>query len=308
MSQTTNAQFDAARQDRAKAVDYILAISGWPTLYSLASTYSIPGSGDLSQFASVRQWMVSAPKGAAAKVKARPEEGDMTIGQISVEVQDRTEDGTRKITDLLSRQAHLEGTSSGATTTLNGNITRSATSITLTSGAGFSQNDVVYIGNEAIRLGDKSGNTFGGVTPCVRGYRLTPSMPHLTGVKVYGFMPNLYTRPAYLFKGFTHLTLDKFLRAFGGPIVNDEMEAAEGKFDIASMTWQAYADGRTMLFDGDPFDGVQHPGDTGTTTGDVLPGDYTINLSTSRLTAAELNTGRYWLSFGPYAIGIRGAT
>jgi len=67
------------------------------------------------------------------------------------------------------------------TTPLNGSISSSATTLILTSGAGFSTSDVVVIGTEQILLGTKSGNTF---TGCSRGWNGTTIVSHTSGDSV----------------------------------------------------------------------------------------------------------------------------
>src|SRR5437660_11499729 len=113
MSQTVDPSYAAKNAQSAKDVDFILAISGWPTLYSVVKgSYAIPASGDLSSasgFTAIQPWM-NAPSGVAAKVKGRPEEGGMTIGQMDLEIVDRVSTGKRALTDLVSRRAYLDGT------------------------------------------------------------------------------------------------------------------------------------------------------------------------------------------------------
>lgn len=67
-------------------------------------------------------------------------------------------------------------------TTLNGNVTDSATSLIFTSGASFSDGDYVSMDREMILLAGKSTNTFGSVT---RGVSPTIREAHLSGVTIY---------------------------------------------------------------------------------------------------------------------------
>ena len=71
-----------------------------------------------------------------------------------------------------------------APTTLNGTITATATSITLTSAASFPAIGTIRIGSEDIYYTAKSSNT---LTGCVRGYNGTTAASYTTGVSVYSF-------------------------------------------------------------------------------------------------------------------------
>src|SRR5436305_1617014 len=111
--QTVDPSYAAKNAQSAKDPDFIFAISGWPSLYSVVrGDYTIPATGDLSTasgFSKVYPWM-NIPNGAGAKVKGRPEEGGMTLGQLNVSILDRRVNGVRALTDLVSRQAYTDGT------------------------------------------------------------------------------------------------------------------------------------------------------------------------------------------------------
>jgi hypothetical protein len=68
-----------------------------------------------------------------------------------------------------------------ATTTLNGTINSSATSITLTSAASFSASGTIVIDTESITYSGKSTNT---LTGCVRGANGTTAAAHTSGATV----------------------------------------------------------------------------------------------------------------------------
>lgn len=67
-------------------------------------------------------------------------------------------------------------------TTLNGSLTRTATTVVLTDGASFSEGDYVMVDGEMILLGAKSTHTF---TGCTRGYGGTVAVAHATSLPVY---------------------------------------------------------------------------------------------------------------------------
>jgi len=71
--------------------------------------------------------------------------------------------------------------SGSATTTLNGGINSSATSIVLTSASGFTSSGTIVIDTESITYSGVSTNT---LTGCVRGANGTTAAAHLTGATV----------------------------------------------------------------------------------------------------------------------------
>mgnify|MGYP001601672961 CR=1 FL=1 len=300
MSQTSNDAYDQRMADPSKSVDYILAIAGWSTLYSVGSaTYTL--AGDLANFTSIRAWL-SLPSGAGSKVKARPEEGKMTIGQLDVGIQDKTDAGVRAISDLCSRDAYLYGVPAGTnSTTLTGAHTRSVTTLTVASTTGFDSSGNVYIGQECVKYTGVTATTF---TGCTRGYLLTDAMPHATAVKVYDFMPSLYRRPAYLYKGDRSLTLGKWLKGFGGLILSDAKHGPTVTLTIASMSWEMYRNQQARVMN--PWTGNPK---IATPVADVLGGDYTgvvVNVNS----LGNLNNGHYVLQLGGTSaeiVGIRAA-
>ena len=72
-------------------------------------------------------------------------------------------------------------TYSGSTTTLNGTITNSATSIVLTDASSFTSTGTILIDNERISYTGKSTNT---LTGCTRGFNSTAAATHTTGATV----------------------------------------------------------------------------------------------------------------------------
>src|SRR5688572_946988 len=166
--QSSNTSFDARNADPSKAPDYAFVIAGWPTVYSVGrSDYSL--AGDLSNFGPIRAW-ADFPSGSAGKVKARPEEGKMTIGEMQIAVLDRVENGVRAMSSLLSRQAYLDGNKPGTKTFLQNNITPTTIDIAVDNVDGLSNGGTVHIGLEAIKIGTINGTTLMG---CTRGYLLT---------------------------------------------------------------------------------------------------------------------------------------
>jgi len=80
------------------------------------------------------------------------------------------------------------GTTSGSvTTTLNGTINSSATSITLTSAASFTASGTIVIDTESITYSGKSTNT---LTGCVRGANGTRATAHTSGATVTQVAPS----------------------------------------------------------------------------------------------------------------------
>lgn len=80
-----------------------------------------------------------------------------------------------------SGQFTATGTSLSASTTLNGNITSSATTIAVTSTTGFAASGEIVIGNEAMYYTGISGNNFTGV---LRGAALTTAAAQSNGATV----------------------------------------------------------------------------------------------------------------------------
>ena len=240
--QPSNTSFDARNADPAKAPEYAFVIAGWPTIYTVGRADYTP-AGELATFPSQRAW-ADFPSGSAAKVKGRPEEGKMTIGQMDIEVLDRVEDGVRAISSLLSRQAYLEGNAPGTKTYLTSATTASQTdNILLASTAGLSTGSVIHISLEAVRVGTVTSGTR--LDGCTRGYRLTSPTPHANLVNVYHFLPNYYRRKAFIYKGYRQLPMDKWLPAYAGLITAAKKQGPKVSFSLLSTTWETYADGDT---------------------------------------------------------------
>ncbi|MGC4008865.1 MAG: hypothetical protein QM805_07740 [Pseudomonas sp.] len=85
------------------------------------------------------------------------------------------------ITPIRSTTTAGEPTFSTAFSTLNGGITASATSITLTSGSGFPPSGLIQIGSEQIRYDNLSGNV---LSSLIRGANGTTASPHSTAANV----------------------------------------------------------------------------------------------------------------------------
>jgi hypothetical protein len=76
----------------------------------------------------------------------------------------------------------LDGTTSSIGTTLNGGISATDTTITLTSAAGLASTGYVLIGAETVYYGYITGNV---LYNCFRGQNNTTAAAHLTAVAVY---------------------------------------------------------------------------------------------------------------------------
>lgn len=228
MAQTASASYQELDASPSKRPDFLLAIAGWPTIYSVADdAYALSaGAHNLSStngFTTIRKWS-ELPKISETKVKGdRPEGGTVDIGDMTVELLDKhgISTVTRDLTDLLSRQAYLEGNRTGAEYQLSATVTltKAATSVVLVSTAGIVAGDVIHITQEAILVGAVNGDGIT-LTGCTRGYLLTNATRHEVGVKVYGYIPNLKGRPIWLFKGYRDLTLPSWLKAWGGMITS----------------------------------------------------------------------------------------
>lgn len=275
----------------SKDLDFAFLIAGWPTIYTMRGDtgYSVPTTGDFSQFTAIQTGWMQPPSGSAAKMKKRPEEGQSTIGQMDVEIIDANVSGGRKLSDLLSRQAYLEGASAGAITTLSANMTRAGTgTITVASTAGFpAAPSVFFIGQECIRYDAMTGTTFN-VPSGGRGYRLTSPNAHAANVKVYGFFPSVYRQMGMVYKGYKSVPLEKWARAYAGPISGDSKAGAFVKFEIMSANWETYRDGKARAFEPEVVL------DTGKLVNLVLPLDFTgLSVDLGVLPASVFGNGHY---------------
>ena len=325
----------------SKAVDAIIAISGWPTLYSVCSDdYSIPSSGDLSTasgFNRLRKY-ANFPSIEAAKLKQPwPEAGGFTIGGCTVDLLDKYTDtdvatrGLRELSDLASRTSYIEGNQPAANsyeTTLDTTITLSGTTVILADGTNFAEGDVVYISREAILLGTKSGSGPHTYTNCTRGYLLTDAVAHVSGVKVYGYLPNLRRQKLYVFKGYQDLPLTDFIKAWGGVI--DSVGKTPGLVTIKAngMLWETYGGrargtrrglssvpgvrtldaslppSRNIVRLGQIDDELNDIAITAVWDDDILGGDYEGALSVPLSTPTGLGDGHFAIKSGGAWLGI----
>ena len=298
MAQTSNTSFNERTADPAKALEYAFVIAGWPTIYTMNSAGHTL-AGDLANFTAQRNWLTELG-GSAGKFKGRPEEGQTTIGQLDVGIVDKVDAGVRAISDLMSRQAYIEGTSTGYSTTLTGNHTRTVTTITVASTTNFPTSGQIHIGQECINYTGVTATTF---TTCTRGYLLTDKNPHRANVKVYSFMPSLYRRLAYLYKGFQGLGPTSWLKAYGGPIVGEGKDGSVVTLEVMGQTWEMYKDGNMLLMRKVDVTDLAVPDP------DILKQDYTgIVINVNKLAAATLNNGHYIWQVGSQMFPVRSAT
>jgi len=242
--QTADTSYKFLDRSPSKEIDYAIAIAGHGTIYTGHEVYTATSSGDLSTtngFAATTKKYADAPKIDAAKMKGDyPEAGGFSIGSCSVDFIDKHTDAhltLREWTDLAARVSYTEGNQTGTETTLASTITATGTTVVLTSGTGFVEGDVIFISQEAILLGSKSTNTF---TGCTRGYRLTVAVPHLADVTVYAYLPSLYRRHLWIYKGYQGIPLSSWIKAWGGVI--DGVNKAPGKVSLHAMgmAWETY--------------------------------------------------------------------
>ena len=314
MSQSVNASLSARDAQSAKALDSAFVVAGWPTVYTVAKSYQVPSTGDLStangfSFGSTQAW-ASIPDAVGQGVKGRPEEGGITIAQLDIDVLDRVSSGKRQISDLLSRQAYLNGASpAGPTTTLSGalsnGLTETSGNITVASTSAFGNTGVIFIGLECIYYGKKTSTQF---QNCVRGYRLTSQTPHPDGAMVYSDMPSIYRRRAYLYKGYQSLGLEKWAPAFGGAITGASRVGAQVTFSVSDTSWLAYANAQQMVVG----NGANNPSNqvvfySGTLTNDLLAGDYS-GIAVTTPSATRLGNGHYLLKIAGHWVAVTSVT
>jgi len=316
----------------SKSIDWAVAIAGHGVVYTGATTYTLPSSGgDLNTsngFAAATKAYAGAPKIDASKMKgARPEEGGFSIGSCEVEFQDRYTDAhntLREFTDLASRWAYLEGNQTGLETSLSAAITSSATTINLVSTTGITAGDVIHISQEAILVGTVASGTQ--LTGCTRAYRLTLGVPHLAGVKVYGYMPSLYRRLIYVYKGYQGIPTSSWVVGWGGVI--DGVNHSAGALSVHAMatTWELYG-GRSRKAPTGPFntqlrgggggnavrkivrlgqinDTLNDENMTGNTGTKLLSGDYRVKLLTPLPVPTGLGDGHFVIKIPGGWLGI----
>ena len=248
----------------SKEPDYIVAIAGWPHLYSVVGTgYSL--AGDLANFTDLTA-IASPPEGMGETCQggtqnSMSEAGSVSLSSWSVRLLDKHEPyssvagaGSRRVaTDLASTMAYLFGNASGmASTTLTQAVDRTSSDILVASTAPFSAaGGLAYIGQECIHYtGISGGNTLQlSATQANRGYLLTTTDPHNVGVTVYNRMPQLYYRMIYVYKGFQQLTSTaNWLRALSGRITGYNKDAANLTINMSGTTWDSYVRGSRKLF------------------------------------------------------------
>jgi hypothetical protein len=112
-------------------------------------------------------------------------QADLTITRISVSTYATIPNKLQQARPIQVWYQRLDGQTSSIGTTLNGGITATATTITLTSTAGLPATGFLYIDGvvkETIQYGYISGNV---LNNCFRGQNGTTAAAHLTGVSVY---------------------------------------------------------------------------------------------------------------------------
>ena len=301
--QTVSTEYTNAMDDPTKRADFILAISGWPTLYSVASSaYSL--AGDLANFTGIKAWM-SIPRGASSKVKGRPEGGSVTIGETVCKIQDRVSGGSRALSDLASRFAYLLGESTGNENQLDGTLAIGATTVTVDSTTGFPSAGTIHIGQECISYTGTTATTF---TGCTRGYLLTDAQAHVDNVKVYGYTPNLHRRKAYLYKGTQDITLDKWERAFGGVITDEHKDGAELVLTIDDSVWETHLDRRAFVMNPWLRNGAGAPATIPPQVGELdadLGGNVFENIDFTLPSTGNLTSGHWVGVVGGEYVAIR---
>ena len=311
--QPANTAYEGADRSPSKTPDFAFVLAGHPTIFTVGSdAYSIPSTGASglttgNGFSTVRRWL-NAPKIAASKIKTpHPEGGECDIGACDVEILDRMDAGTRAWTELLSRQALLEGNAPGNKTSLSAGIGKATTIITLADVSAFDTGDIVWIGHEAILLGDRAGNTFGNITPCTRGYLLTTPTEHAAGVACYDYLPSVFRQPAYVFKGYRDVSLDLWLKGFGGTVVGLEKGPGLAKVRLRPFTWDAHLSRQKKLVSLRAVSTDESETEiTGTIADLTLSGDYTAIFTLPAGTDINFNDGHYMVGLEDVWFGITG--
>lgn len=205
----------------AKAIDFAFVIAGWPTIYTVSKSYSLPSFGALSTGNDFDAVTIACTSNLGLPVSAtvgRPEEGATESARLDIELFDTFSGGRREVTDLCSRAYYGDDLTSRPT--LVNDVTSSETLIQVSSLDGFSlTSGFAFIGPECIKYSRAypDGSSCW-LEECTRGRRLTTASPHLAGAAVYPKMPNLEWRRALLFKGYQALSIDNWVRTFGGSV------------------------------------------------------------------------------------------
>jgi hypothetical protein len=109
-------------------------------------------------------------------------QADLTITRISVSTYATIPNKLQQARPIQVWFQRLDGQTSSVGTTLNGAITATDTTITLTSTAGLATNGFVLIEAETVQYGYISGNQ---LMNCFRGQNGTTAASHVTGTAVY---------------------------------------------------------------------------------------------------------------------------
>jgi hypothetical protein len=109
-------------------------------------------------------------------------QSDLTITRISVSTYATIPNKLQQARPIQVWFQRLDGQTSSIGTTLNGGISATATTITLTSTAGLATNGFVLIENETVQYGYIDGNQ---LMNCFRGQNNTTAVAHSTAVAVY---------------------------------------------------------------------------------------------------------------------------
>ena len=109
-------------------------------------------------------------------------QADLTITRISVSTYATIPNKLQQARPIQMWFQRLDGQTSSIGTTLNGGITATATTITVTSAAGLPATGFVLIDSETIQYGYISGNV---LSNCFRGQNGTTAATHLTAAAVY---------------------------------------------------------------------------------------------------------------------------
>jgi hypothetical protein len=108
-------------------------------------------------------------------------QADLTITRISVSTYATLPNKLQQARPIQVWVQRLDGQTAAPITTLNGGISSTATTITVTSTAGMPAVGFVQIGSETINYGYIDGNT---LNNCFRGQNNTTAAAHLTGANV----------------------------------------------------------------------------------------------------------------------------
>jgi hypothetical protein len=109
-------------------------------------------------------------------------QSDLTITRISVSTYATIPNKLQQARPIQVWFQRLDGQTSSVGTTLNGGISATATTITLTSTAGLATNGFVLIESETVQYGYISGNQ---LMNCFRGQNNTTAVAHSTAAAVY---------------------------------------------------------------------------------------------------------------------------